>query len=81
MLTRNGLRSAIRGLIHSYVMLDITVLASQPAHAHRVKKVCEEVVSKTGTVEKCRWVLDKESLQTPPKADKDAKKADAGSKK
>jgi hypothetical protein len=56
-------------------------MAAQPAQAHRVKKICEDVVTKTGTVEKCRWVLDKESLPPPAKSDKDAKKADAGAKK
>lgn len=77
MRNRNGVGFAIYGV----VILGLGLIAAQPAQAYRVKKICEEVATKSGTVEKCRWVLDKESLEPPPKSDKDAKKADAGAKK
>ena len=74
-------RIGITFVIYGLFVLGLGLMAAQPAQAHRVKKICEDVVTKTGTVEKCRWVLDKESLEPPPKSDKDAKKADAGAKK
>lgn len=77
MRNRNGVGFAIYGV----VILGLGLIAAQPAQAYRVKKICEDVATKSGTVEKCRWVLDKESLEPPPKSDKDAKKADAGAKK
>lgn len=77
MRNRNSIGFAIYGLL----VLGLSLMAAQPAQAYRVKKICEDIASKTGTVEKCRWVLDKESLEPPPKSDKDAKKADAGAKK
>mgnify|MGYP006291967287 FL=1 len=74
-------RNSVGFAIYGVVVLGVGLLAAQPAQAYRVKKICEDVSTKTGTVEKCRWVLDKESLEPPAKSDKDAKKADAGAKK
>ncbi len=74
-------RIGIAFVIYSFFVLGLSLIAAQPAQAYRVKKICEDVATKTGTVEKCRWVLDKESLEPPAKSDKDAKKADAGAKK
>ncbi len=74
-------RNSVGFAIYGVVILGVGLLAAQPAQAYRVKKICEDVSTKTGTVEKCRWVLDKESLEPPAKSDKDAKKADAGAKK
>ncbi len=53
-----------------------SLMFTQTAHAYRVKKVCEEVMTKRGTVEKCRWVREKDSLEPSKPADKgkDAKK-------
>jgi hypothetical protein len=77
MFSRIGIAFVTYGL----VLVGLGLIAAQPAQAYRVKKICEDVATKTGTVEKCRWVLDKESLEPPQKSDKDAKKADAGAKK
>ena len=74
-------RNSVGFAFYGVVILGVGLLAAQPAQAYRVKKICEDVSTKTGTVEKCRWVLDKESLEPPAKSDKDAKKADAGAKK
>ena len=74
-------RNSVGFAIYGVVILGVGLLTAQPAQAYRVKKICEDVSTKTGTVEKCRWVLDKESLEPPAKSDKDAKKADAGAKK
>jgi hypothetical protein len=77
MRNRNRFGFAIYGL----VVLGLGLIAAQPVQAYRVKKICEDIATKAGTVEKCRWVLEKESLEPAPKSDKDAKKADAGAKK
>jgi outer membrane murein-binding lipoprotein Lpp len=49
---------------------------TQSAYAYKVKKICEKVSTKNGTVEKCRWVREKDSLEPSKPADKgkDAKK-------
>ena len=49
---------------------------TQSSYAYKVKKICEEVSTKNGTVEKCRWVREKDSLEPSKPADKgkDAKK-------
>ena len=48
----------------------------QSAYAYKVKKICEEVSTKKGPVEKCRWVRDKDSAERskPANKGKDAKK-------
>jgi len=74
-------RKAIAAACYAVVVLGLGLIAAQPAQAYRIKKICEEVTTKTGTVEKCRWVLDTESVEQPAKSDKDAKKANAETKK
>jgi len=74
-------RKAIAAACYAVAVLGLGLIAAQPAQAYRIKKICEEVTTKTGTVEKCRWVLDTESVEQPAKSDKDVKKADAGTKK
>jgi hypothetical protein len=76
-------RKAIAAACYAVVVLGLGLIAAQPAQAYRIKKICEEVTTKTGTVEKCRWVLDTESVEQPAKSDKvkDAKKANSGTTK
>ena len=75
------IRFGIACVTYGLVLVGLGLIAAQPAKAYRVKKICEDIATKMGTLEKCRWVLDKEILEPPPKSDKDAKKADAGAKK
>lgn len=52
------------------------MVLTKSAYAYKVKKICEDVMTKRGTVEKCRWVREKDSLEPsrPPAKNKDAKK-------
>lgn len=54
----------------------VSLILTKSVYAYRVKKICEAITTKRGTVEKCRWVREKDSLEPSKTAGKgnDSKK-------